>query len=132
MPSKEYKPRMPALWWTKNVQLLLFMIRELSAVFAALYVMYLLALMGLGRSSHGGMNSTYDNVLRSKAALILQLIALVFVVFHSITWFNLTPKIMVVWRGEEKVSPFLIAGANYALWLIMSVVVLFVIFPPQQ
>src|SRR5579883_2072550 len=102
MNVKEYKPRMPANWWTKNIHLLLFMVRELSAVFAALYVMYLLALIGLGQPSNGDVNSSFDRALRSKASVILQIIALVFVIYHSITWFNLTPKIMVVWRGEEK------------------------------
>ena len=53
----------------------------------------------------------------------LQIIAFCFAVYHSITWFNLTPKAMVFWNGEEKVSPALIAGANYFAWLVISAVV---------
>lgn len=128
MATKEYKPPMSALWWTKNSHLVLFMIRELSSVFAAGYVVYLLVLLAMLKTGHAG---AFDSSLRGGFSIALQVVALIFVVYHSITWFNLTPKIMVVWRGEEKVSPILIAGANYALWLIMSVVVVFWIFPPQ-
>jgi fumarate reductase subunit C len=130
MPSKEYHPRMPFLWFLKNIYIKLFMIRELSAVFAAAYVVYLLVLLSYLRNGEEGL-SQFRGSLRSPLSTILQIIALVFVIFHSITWFNLTPKIMVLWHGEEKVSPFLIAGANYALWLIMSVVVWLVLFPPR-
>ncbi len=48
------------------------------------------------------------------------------VLYHSITWFNLTPKVFVLWRGEERVSPILIAGANYVAWIIASAAVLWV------
>jgi fumarate reductase subunit C len=49
------------------------------------------------------------------------------VLFHAITWINLTPKVMVVWRGEQKVSPLLITGANYAAWLVVSGLVLWLV-----
>ena len=43
--------------------------------------------------------------------------------YHSVTWFNLTPKAMVFWRGEERVSPTLIAASNYAAWIVVSILV---------
>ncbi len=124
---KEYRPPMSPLWWTKNTNLVLFMVRELSSVFAGGYVVYLLVLLSYVRS---GNDSAFYRMLTNKFSIALQLVALIFVTYHSVTWFNLTPKIMVIWRGEEKVSPVLIAGFNYALWLIMSIVVVFFIFPP--
>jgi hypothetical protein len=32
----------------------------------------------------------------------------------------LTPKVLVIWRGEDKLPGFLIAGAHYAGWLAVS------------
>jgi fumarate reductase subunit C len=119
---------MPFQWWMHNIYTQMFMIRELTSIFAALYVAYLMALIGLAGS--GNMDA-FRGCLYHPASYILQLIALAFVIFHSITWFNLAPKAMTVWRGEEKVSPVLVAGANYVLWLGMTALVLLVIFPHQ-
>ncbi len=55
--------------------------------------------------------------------------ALPMLLYHSITWINLTPMVLVVWRGEERVSPLLIAGAHYALWAIISIVILSISCP---
>ena len=66
--------------------------------------------------------------LESPLSIALHLAALPLVVYHSITWFNLTPKVMVVWRGEERVSPILIAGSNYAAWIVVSFLVAWFFF----
>jgi fumarate reductase subunit C len=34
---------------------------------------------------------------------------------------------MVLWRGEEKVEPRYIIGANYAAWLIVSLVIFIIV-----
>jgi fumarate reductase subunit C len=56
----------------------------------------------------------------------LHLVGLAMVLFHTITWINLTPKVLVLWRGEERVSPALIAASNYLAWLVVSGVVAWV------
>ena len=122
MQTKEYVRPMPATWWLRNHYLTLFMIRELTSVFVAGYAIFLMFL--LYRYNHGGERwHEFYEAVKSPGSIILQLIALAFVVFHSITWFNLTPQIVIVWRGEEKVSSSIIAGAHYALWIIVSVIV---------
>ena len=49
------------------------------------------------------------------------------VLFHSITWIALVPKVLVIWRGDERVNPRLIAGAHYAAWLVVSGIVAWVV-----
>ena len=49
------------------------------------------------------------------------------VLYHTVTWLNLTPKVLVIWRGESRVSPLLIAGAHYVAWLIVSIVVAWIV-----
>jgi fumarate reductase subunit C len=50
-------------------------------------------------------------------------IVLVMVLYHTVTWLNLTPKVLVLWRGEERVSPMLITAAHYAGWLVLSLLI---------
>ena len=60
------------------------------------------------------------NWSRNPFVLLLNVVALVLVVFHAVTWFNLAPKAMVVrWRGQ-RVPGFWIAASNYAAWVAVS------------
>ena len=49
--------------------------------------------------------------------------ALLAVLYHSITWFNLSPKAMVVRLGRWRVPDLMIAGGNYAAWFVISAVI---------
>ncbi len=59
--------------------------------------------------------------------LALNLVSLLFIVFHAITWFNLAPKAMVVRVGHTQVPGFLIAAANYAAWVVASAGVMWLV-----
>ncbi len=120
--TKEYVRPMPATWWLHNRHLTLFMLRELSSVFVAGYAVFLLVLV-LRRGQGPEAFHAFFETLKTPLSLLLHLVALAFVVYHSVTSFNAAPVIMTVWRGEEKVSAGLIVGANYALWILVSVLV---------
>ena len=49
--------------------------------------------------------------IRSPAGIAFQLVTLAFALYHSVTWFNLTPKALPL--------PF-IAAAHYAIWAALS------------
>jgi len=119
MKGKEYVRPMPATWWLHNIHLTLFMIRELTSLFVAGYAVFLLVLIAKMKDP-----AAFSDTLLCPGALIFQIIALPFVLFHSVTWFNLTPKAIVLFRGEERVSPVWIAGAHYALWVVLSMLIL--------
>jgi fumarate reductase subunit C len=110
---------MPATWWLHNRHLVLFMIRELTAVFVAAYAVFLLVLL---YQSNRDEKQFYQ--IPDALALVLHLIGLAFVLFHSVTWFNLTPKAVILWHGEEKVAPIWIAGAHYTAWIVVSFLIL--------
>ena len=122
--SKEYIRPMPANWWVQRKTYLLFIIRELTCVFVGGYALFLLVLV-----SRAGDQDAFAELLNSRLLIAFQIIALPMVFYHSITWINLTPKVMVVWRGEERVSPLLIAGANYVAWATISIVILSISCP---
>jgi fumarate reductase subunit C len=123
-PTREYIRPMPATWWLRNRYLVAFMIRELTSVFVAAYSVFLLYV--LARTNHEDKPgiARFAESLNSPGWYVFHAVVLIFAVYHSVTWFNLTPKAMVLWRGEERVSPLLIAGAHYGLWLILSLLVL--------
>ena len=50
-----------------------------------------------------------------------------FVLFHAVTWFNLTPTAMVVRLRGKRVPDWVILGSNYAAWLVLSGVVAFML-----
>ena len=121
--SKEYIRPMPATWWLKRKTYFLFMVRELTCVFVGGYALLLLLL-----AKYRDDPQAFAGLLDSPLLIALQLIALPMILYHSVTWINLTPKVMVLWRGEERVSPMLIAGVNYVAWLLVSVLILWIVF----
>lgn len=125
--SREYIRPMPGGWWMKKTTYLAFMVRELTSLFVGGYALFLL-LLASRRHDAGLFAALLDNTFLT----VMQIVALPMVLYHTITWFNLTPKAMVVWRGEEKVSPLLIAGVNYVAWVVVSVIVLFIVSRYKQ
>ena len=109
-------------WWLKRKPYILFMIRELTSVFVAGYCIFLLVLvykLTQGADAYGNFMAA----LKSPSSVSLHLITLVFVLYHTITWFNLTPKILVLYRGEDRIPQGLIAATFYAGWVVVSIIV---------
>jgi fumarate reductase subunit C len=68
-------------------------------------------------------NADYQHFLgwsASPVALLLNLVSLVFISFHAITWFNLAPQAMVVHLRGERIPAKWITGVNYAAWALVS------------
>lgn len=110
-------------WWLGRRSYLLFILRELSSVFVAWLVIYLLRLLAAVAAGP----AAYEAFLewsRSPLVLGVNLVALAFVVFHAVTWFNLAPKAMVVYLGRRQVPGAMIAASNYAAWAVISAVVI--------
>jgi fumarate reductase subunit C len=123
----EYHPRwirtrMSTYWWLGSVSYLAFILRELSSIFVGWFVVYLLLLM----QSIGDGAAGYQEFLTwsaSPVVWLLNVVSLLFIVFHAVTWFNLAPKAIVVRVGRTRVPGLLIAASNYAAWVITSVAV---------
>ncbi len=120
--SKEYLRPMQTAWWLKKRTYFLFMVRELTCVFVASYALFLLLLAARLEDP-----AAFAAALDSPLLITLQIMALPMILYHAITWFNMTPKVMVVWLGENKVHPLLIAGANYFAWFAISIVIVWIV-----
>ena len=100
--------------------------RELSSVFVAWFVLYLLFLVRALRLG----DAAYQRFLAQSAhpaIVLLNLITLGFVIFHAITWFNLAPQAMVVKAAGRRVPGVLIAASNYAAWGVVSAVLVWLL-----
>ena len=98
------------------------MIREITSVFVAGYCLFLLFFvhkLAQGEEAYASM----IELIKSPLSIFLHVIALAFVLYHTITWFNLTPKILVLRIGEERIPELLVAGAFYAGWIVVSALV---------
>src|SRR5215510_10562686 len=121
-----YRRPISPTWWLNKRNYLLFMLRELTSVFIAAYLV--LFLVQLARLAQGAEAYTaFLQRLASPGWIVFHVLAPVAALYHSITWFNLLPQIMVVRRGEERVPPVFIASSNYVAWLAISVVIAWIV-----
>jgi fumarate reductase subunit C len=111
--------RVSTWWWLTRRSYLTFILRELSSVFVAWVIVYLLFLI----QAVGAGPDAWQRFLAwsgQPAVLGLNAVSLAFTVFHAITWFNLAPQAMVVHVLGRRVPGAAIAGANYAAWAAVS------------
>jgi len=114
-----YRPQVSVYWWLGQRQYLKFILRELSSVFVAIFVMTtLLQLYAL----KGGPQAyaEFESSLQSPLVITMNAIGFVFIVFHAITWFNLAPSAMPVRLGGKRVPEFLVAAPSYVMWIVVS------------
>lgn len=124
--SKPYVRSIPWTWWLKRRPYTLFMLREFSAVFVAAYAVLLLVMLykfGQGEEAFDGFLA----MLKTPMSRVLHVVAFLFILLHTISWFNLTPQAMVIQIGERKVPGVLIAGINYLVWIVVSAVVAWIV-----
>ena len=114
-----YRPRVSTWWWMGQWPYLKFILRELTSLavawFVVLTMMQIWALRG-GSEAY----DTFQQWLRTWWVLLLNAVSLAFVVFHTITWFNLAPRAMTVRLGGKRLPDAAISAPNYAVWIAVS------------
>ena len=114
---------MSTYWWVKRWNHLAFILREVSSVFVIWFVIFLLMMVNAL-----GSPETYRQFLNWSAhpvVVAVNLVSLGFVLFHAITFFNLTPKAIVLNLGGKRAPAWLIAGGHYVLWIVVSAALVF-------
>ena len=114
-----YRPRVSTWLWTRKRTYFVFVMRELSSIFIAWFVAYLLLLLyAVGRGA-----AAYQRFLDWAASpwvTALNVVALVFVLLHTVTWFALTPQAMGVRVAGQKVPDFHIIAGQYTGLVVVS------------
>ncbi|MHC4448129.1 MAG: succinate dehydrogenase/fumarate reductase transmembrane subunit [Planctomycetota bacterium] len=119
-----YRTPLPWYWFTRKRGYWKFMLREATSVFIAGYLVWLLvwlARLGSGPEAYPAMMESAT----SPAGTLLHLLAIAAAVYHSVTWFNLTPRIMPMYVKEDRVPDVWAAVAmGYLPWGLVTLVML--------
>jgi fumarate reductase subunit C len=122
-PSKLYHQKMPATWWLTNRSYFLFMLRELSSVFvAAFLIVYLCQIYQLSQGPDA--YSAFTQKLNSPGWIVFHLVALLFALYHSVTWFQSSAVVLPLRIGERLISRPIVTALHVGAWLVVSVIVL--------
>jgi fumarate reductase subunit C len=103
-----------------------FMLRELTSLFNALYLVFLLLLLhklGAGREAY----AAFLGLLWSPGMIGLHVVALGFSILHTVTWFNATGKAIVIRRGGERLPDAALAVPNYVAWALVSLFLFWIV-----
>jgi succinate dehydrogenase subunit C len=128
MTDLSYRRPVSTWWWLRKRTYFVFVMRELSSVFVAWLVVYLLLFVrAVGRGA-----SAYDDFLDwadTPWVVVLNVVAFLFVLLHTVTWFSLTPQALDVrMRGTRVPAAAIIATqyvglavvSGFVLWLVLS------------
>jgi fumarate reductase subunit C len=117
-----YRKRTSTFWWLGRWPYLRFILREVSSIAVALAV--LLTLLQIRALLAGPQAyARFQQTLRSPTVIALNVVAFLFVLFHSITWFNLGPKAMAVRVRGKRIPDLFLAAPNYVVWVVVSGVI---------
>ena len=121
-----YRRPISIWWWTKKRTYFVFVMRELSSIFIAWFVVYLTLFV---RAIGQGETAYVDFLDRAASPwmVVINLVAFAFVVLHVITWFALTPQAMVLNVRGQRVPPAAILGGQYVGLFVVSAVVFWLV-----
>jgi fumarate reductase subunit C len=123
MSRRPYVRKVERSWWLQQPRYVRYMVRELTSLFVGLYCALLvvgLVRLAQGRAAWDGFVAAFSSPL----GVIFQLLCLAFAIYHSLTWFALTPKAMPLMIKGEPVPGIVIVGAHYLAWAVVSIAVL--------
>ncbi len=116
---REYRRLVSVFWWVHKPTYFLFVMRELSSLFVAWFVLYLLlfiAAVARGEEAYRGFVTGASH----PAVVALNTVAFAFVVLHTITWFALTPQAMVLRVAGRRVPGWAVIASQYVGLLLVS------------
>ena len=121
-----YRYPVPATWWLKKRVYLLFILRELTSVFIAAYLVLVLVLLhkiSVGRLAY----EAYFQFLANPGMITFHVIALVAALYHTYTWFILVPNIVIVRVSRIRVPKSIVSGVHFIGWIVISIVIAWIV-----
>lgn len=127
---KKYVREMNADWWQKSSFYKLYIVREATALFALWFSIELLyGVMCLGNISPYPTNSIigferFIDFLQNPIVMLLNIVTLGMALLNTVTYFQMTPKVLNIVVKGEQLNPKFINGALWAVTALVSVIVL--------
>lgn len=114
----------PTSWYMRMPRYKRYMAREVTSIFIGIYTVILL--VGLARLAES--QTDYESFLAAltrPSSIVFHVIALIFALYNSFTWFNVAPKALPIQVGEEFMPDSVVAGGHYVVWIVLSLFILF-------
>ncbi|MEI6897547.1 MAG: fumarate reductase subunit C [Psychromonas sp.] len=116
---KPYTRELPTDWWMKKQFYTKYMFREGSSVLITLYSLILA--WGVLRLSQGEVAfNAWMEALQNPLAIFLHIIALLFALYHTITWFSLAPKAADIWIKGKRLDDKIIIAGHYGAFILAT------------
>lgn len=124
--SRPLSRRLGWNWWITRPSYFLVLLREVTAVFMLVELVLLLILLHKAGQSEA-VHRAYLDFLLNPGMVVLHAISAAAALWHTITWFNLTPKALVIRIGTYRVPGFFLIAPQWgAFALITGLIILWV------
>ena len=123
---RTYRRPVSTWWWVRKRSYFVFVMRELSSIFIAWFVAYLLVLVhavGRGDAAYQG----FLDWAGSPWVVALNGVTFVFIALHTVTWFSLTPQAMAPRVGNRPVPASAVIASLYVGLAVVSVFVFWLV-----
>jgi fumarate reductase subunit C len=120
----ELKRKLTPGWWTANGHYVQYMVREWTSLFVALFSLVYIYGLSLWVT---GSRTAFLNLLKNPAMITFSFIALIFTLYHAVTWFYLLGQVVPMKIGKTTTKPWQALAVNIVLMLIVSYLVVWML-----
>ena len=117
-----YQRPIHLFWWLERRAYVLFVLRELSSVFVAWFVVFLLLLVN-AISDGAASYQRFVDWSGQWWVVAINVLAMLFVLLHVVTWFGLAPRAMAIKVRGSRVPARQIVAGHYLAMLVLSAAV---------
>lgn len=128
MPAPRlYAWKRPLGWSLRNPRYVLFQVREVGGIAAAVFALLLLWQLRRFRMGEAAYDA-FSAMLAEPPVFVASLVLLALVLVHALTWFMLIGKAQPVAFTQKPIPWQRAFGINIVLWILVSGAVLFLFF----
>lgn len=127
---KKYVREVTPTWWKKLDFYKLYMVREATSIFAVWFCIVLLyGVLCLASNPIPGLGIVdFIAFLRNPIVVLLNLLTLIATLYHTVTYFIMTPKVMNIIVKNERLPHSVVRNALWAVTALISVVALILVY----
>ena len=119
---KWYRAGIPIFWWLRKLPYAKFITRELTSLavgYTATLLLIQIWAMGQGEETY----QRFLGWLEHPVAIVVHVIVVAGLLFHTVTWLNLAPKALVVRLGQRRVPDAAVLALHYVGLLLATALV---------
>lgn len=111
-------------WFFRQPRYMYYMLREVTSLFIGAYTLLLIIVLRQITEGPEAFQIFLEWLLYHPLMITFNVITLIASIYHSITWFNVTPQALRIQWGVTIVSGKIIISIHYLLWIILSITLL--------